>query len=336
MELTAPLTVNWTLSYTCNFSCRHCYSRGQARSELPLERVLGLVEELARCRVLFVNFGGGEPLCYPHLWEVARAAADRGLRVSMNTNGWLLDAEAARRARAAGFASVGVSLDGATAEVHDAFRARPGSFDRALAALEHLRAAGVTSTVSAVIHRNNVGSYRRIVELAAERGATTVYLHNFKCAGRGAENRAELDLSPGEWRAFYEDALAWRPRAPAELSFDDPILALLGGADPGAVKGSTCGKLSLHLEPDGEVTPCGFIPVSAGNLIDQPLDVLWRTSPVLRKMREKTPEGKCRSCGVYGECLGGCTARAFAATGSFNAPDPHCWAGNGRPQGGPP
>ncbi len=335
MELTAPLTVNWTLSYTCNFSCRHCYSRGQARPELPLERVLGLVEELARCRVLFVNFGGGEPLCYPHLWEVARAAADRGLRVSMNTNGWLLDAEAARRARAAGFASVGVSLDGATAEVHDAFRARPGSFDRALAALEHLRDAGVASTVSAVIHRNNVGSYRRIVELAAERGAATVYLHNFKCAGRGAENRTELDLSPGEWRAFYGDALAWRPRAPAELAFDDPILALLGGADPGAVKGSTCGKLSLHLEPDGEVTPCGFIPVSAGNLIDQPLDVLWSTSPVLRKMREKTPEGKCRSCGVYGECLGGCTARAFAATGSFNAPDPHCWAGNGRPQGGP-
>lgn len=336
MELTAPLTVNWTLSYACNFSCRHCYSRGLHRPELPLEKVLALVDELARCRVLFVNFGGGEPLLYPHLWTVARAAADRGLRVSMNTNGWLLDADAAARIREAGFASVGVSLDGATAEVHDAFRSRPGSFDRALAALECLREAGVASTVSAVIHRDNVGSYRRIVELAAARGVGTVYLHNFKCSGRGAENRAELDLSPDEWRRFYEDALAWRAEAPAKLAFDDPILALLGEAEPGAVKGSTCGKLSLHLEPDGEVTPCGFIPVSAGNLLETPLDELWRTSPVLQRMREKTPQGKCRTCGVYGECLGGCTARAFAVTGSFDAPDPHCWAGENRPEGEAP
>ncbi len=326
MDLSAPLTVNWTLSYACNFSCRHCYSRDIRRAELPLEQVLRIVDELARCRVLFVNLGGGEPLLYPHLLEVVRYASRRGLRVSLNTNGWLLDRERARALREAGVVSVGVSLDGATPEVHDRFRNRPGSFGRALEALEHLRDAGVPSTVSAVIHRHNAETYREIVALAAARGAGTVYLHNFKCAGRGARNRADLDLSPEEWRAFYEEALAYRERAPVKIAFDDPILALLGASEPGAVKGSTCGKLSVHLEPDGEVTPCGFIPVSAGNVLEQGLDRIWRESEVLRRMREKTPQGKCRSCGVYGECLGGCTARAFAATGSFDAPDPHCWA----------
>ncbi len=328
MNLSAPLTVNWTLSYACNFSCRHCYSRDIRRTELPLEQVLRIVDELARCRVLFVNFGGGEPLLHPHLLEVVRYASRQGLRVSLNTNGWLLDRRAARALREAGITSVGVSLDGATPEVHDRFRNRPGSFGRALEALEHLRDAGVPSTVSAVIHRRNVKTYREIVALAAARGAGTVYLHNFKCAGRGARNRAELDLSPEEWRAFYEEALAFRERAPVKIAFDDPILALLGASEPGAVKGSTCGKLSVHLEPDGEVTPCGFIPVGAGNVLEQGLDRIWRESEVLRRMREKTPQGKCRSCGVYGECLGGCTARAFAATGSFDAPDPHCWARN--------
>lgn len=329
MELSAPLTVNWTLSYACNFSCRHCYSRGHSRPELPLGKVLALVDELARCRVAFVNFGGGEPLLYPHLLEVASHATARGLRVTMNTNGWLVDAEAARGLRDAGFRSVGVSLDGATAEVHDAFRSRPGSFGRALDALEALAAAGVPTTVSTVIHRDNVGSYRRVVEVAAERGAGTVYLHNFKCSGRGMENREELDLSPPEWRAFYEDALAWRPEAPAQLAFDDPILALLGASERGAVKGSTCGKLSLHLEPDGEATPCGFIPLTVGNVLELGLETVWRESPVLQRMRQKEPQGKCRSCGSYGECLGGCTARAFAVSGSFDAPDPHCWREEG-------
>lgn len=329
MQLSAPLTVNWTLSYDCNFSCSHCYSRGSEREPLPLPDVLRVVDELARCRVGFVNFGGGEPLVYPHLFEVARAAAGRGIRVTMNTNGWLLDDLAAEEIREAGFAAVGVSIDGATAPVHDSFRARPGSFERALGALENLRRAGVASTVSTVIFRGNWDSYRQIVQLAADRGASTVYLHNFKCSGRGMENRAELDLKPEQWRTFYEDALAYRQQAPATLAFDDPILALLEGAQLGAVKGSTCGKLSLHLEPDGDATPCGFIPLSLGNVLREGIESVWRNSTVLRQMRSKTPRGKCRTCSVYGECLGGCTARAFAETGNFDAPDPHCWRQDG-------
>ena len=325
MQLSAPLTVNWTLSYTCNFSCQHCYSRDTQRDELPLADVLGIVAELARCRVAYVNFGGGEPLLYPHLFTVARAASDAGLRVSMNSNGWLLDADAADRLRGAGFTTVGISLDGATGAVHDRFRNRPGSFERALAALDHLAAAGIKSTVSAVIFRDNVATYQDIVALAAAHGVATVYLHNFKCTGRGMANREQLDLSPAEWRSFYREALAYREAAPVKLAFDDPIIAELGGAEPGAVKGSTCGKLSLHLEPDGDVTPCGFIPVVAGNLQDRGLDAIWRDAPVLKAMRGKTPQGKCGSCHAYGECLGGCTARAFATSGDFNAPDPHCW-----------
>lgn len=325
MELSAPLTVNWTLSYVCNFSCRHCYSRGQTRAELPPGDVMRIVDELADCRVAFVNFGGGEPLIYPHLMEVASRAAGKGIKVSMNTNGWLMDAEAAGRIKAAGFRSVGVSLDGATPEVHDNFRSRPGSYGRALSALEHLRDAGVETTVSAVIYRENLAQYRDIVRLAAERGVKTVYLHNFKCSGRGMENREELDLSPEEWRDFYRDALGWKDEAPAALAFDDPILALLGRESQGAVKGSTCGKLSLHIEPDGDATPCGFIPLNVGNILKDGLKEIWKNSPILKKMREKTPTGKCAGCDAYGECLGGCTARALAVTGDFNAPDPHCW-----------
>ena len=325
MWLSAPLSVNWTLSYACNFSCRHCYSRGITRAELPLGEVLKIVAELSRCRVAYVNFGGGEPLLYPHLFDVGRAARDLGVRPTLNTNGWLLDREAARDLRAAGFASVGVSLDGATAEIHDSFRDRPGSHARALAALDHLREMGLRSTVSAVVFRGNAASYRDIVRQAAERGAQTVYLHNFKCSGRGMTNRDELDLTPAGWRAFYEDAVAYSAEAPAGIAFDDPILALLRPQGAGAVRGSTCGKLSLHIEPDGEVTPCGFIPLSAGNVLREGLETIWRDSPLLQQMREKRPEGKCRTCSTYGECMGGCTARALAASGSFNAPDPHCW-----------
>lgn len=325
--LSAPLTFNWTLSYRCNFSCSHCYSRDEQVPELPLSDLCRIVDVLAGKKVPFINFGGGEPLIHPDLFELTAYAVERGLNVSMNSNGWLLDAEAAGRIKAAGFRSVGVSIDSASADLHDDFRCMPGSFARATAALGHLRDAGVRTTMSSVISRINYRQFRELLQLARDYGVSQVYLHNFKCSGRGFENRAELDLSPEEWRLFYQEALAVKQQTTdLSISFDDPVLASLPGYDVDPlVKGSSCGKLSLHLRPDGDITPCGFIPLVVGNILRDDFDTLWYESPLLTKMRNKEAKGKCVGCGAYEDCLGGCTARAFAVTGDFSEPDPHCW-----------
>jgi len=327
LQFSAPLTVNWTLSYRCNFACDHCYSREEVCEELPLDGLLKIADILAEAGVLFVNFGGGEPLIDPRLFELSRYAADRGLNVSMNTNGWQLDAGCATQIREAGFTSVGVSVDAHRPELHDDFRNCPGSFERALAALDHLHAAGVRSTMSTVISRLNYRDLDEVLEVARRHRVKQVYLHNFKCSGRGFKNRQELDLSAEEWRAFYVEALEVKARTTdLTISFDDPVIASLPGYNEQAlVKGSTCGKLSLHLRPNGDLTPCGFIPVIVGNILTQDFADLWHDSPVLKAMRHKEAQGKCQSCNAFGDCLGGCTARAFATTGDFNQPDPHCW-----------
>jgi radical SAM protein with 4Fe4S-binding SPASM domain len=91
------------------------------------------------------------------------------------------------------------------------------------------------------------------------------------------------------------------------------------------VKGSVCGKLSLNIKSNGDITPCGFIPAIIGNIVRDDLKKVWHESQVLDQLRHKTPKGKCASCSDYAECLGGCSARALAMTGDFNNPDPHCW-----------
>lgn len=325
--LSAPLTVNWSLSYRCNFTCTHCYSRELEKAQLPMTDITSVVDILAGKGVVYVNFGGGEPLLVDKLFDITAYAVSKGLNVSMNTNGWMLDAGSAERIADSGFHRVGVSIDSPEPPVHDAFRNREGSFARAVRALDHLRDAGVRSTVSCVISRLNLHTWQGMVDLCLEHGAGTLYLHNYKCAGPGRVNTADLDPSPSEWSAFYSEALEVKDAVSSlSISFDDPIMAALPGYQADAVvSGSTCGKLSLHIEPDGGITPCGFIPVAIGNILEDDFDSIWFGSPVLEKMRSKTATGKCLGCESYDACLGGCTARSFAVTGRFDSPDPHCW-----------
>src|SRR5210317_935708 len=107
----APLTFNWTLSFRCNFTCSHCYSRDEEVPELTTEENFRIIDVLAEKQVPFVNFGGGEPLIRDDLFEITEYASSKGLNVSMNSNGWLLDDVAAARIKEAGFKSVGISID---------------------------------------------------------------------------------------------------------------------------------------------------------------------------------------------------------------------------------
>jgi len=329
--LEAPLTINWAINNSCNFACRHCYSRNDTHDELSSEVLFTCLEKVAKAGVLSINFGGGEPLLHPQLLEIATFASGLGLRVSMNSNGWLIDQQMALSLKNAGFSKVGISIDSHLPEVHDGFRGVPGSHARAAAALAHLTAAGISTSISTVICRINNDTIEELVAFALAQHAGQLNFHNFKCSGLGLANKDELDLSPEEWKLFYRGALAAKEREKVlDISLDDPIIALLGARDTASmVKGSVCGKLSLNIKSNGDITPCGFIPVVIGNIARDDLRQVWRDSDVLDKMRNKKPTGKCSGCSKYEDCLGGCTARALALTGDMNSPDPHCWGADG-------
>ena len=87
----APLTFNWTLSYRCNFTCEHCYSRDEECPELATNDVKRIIDVLVEQQVPFINFAYPSPFIRRDLYEVAEYASKQGLNVSMNTNGWLLD-----------------------------------------------------------------------------------------------------------------------------------------------------------------------------------------------------------------------------------------------------
>lgn len=323
----APITVNWAITNRCNFLCRHCYSRSDTNEELSFDGLSSLLQKLSDAKVFSVNFGGGEPLMRKDIFDLAARASTLGLAVSMNSNGFLIDKATARKLKEAGFKKVGVSIDSATSEVHDEFRGIKGSHFKAVEALRNLKEAGLETSISSVICKINVEDIGGLIKQALSLGVESLNFHNFKCSGLGFANKDALDLSPQEWKEFYLYAMEQKDRIrELSISLEDPIIASLGHKDGDSlVKGSVCGKLSLNIKANGDITPCGFIPIVIGNLCKDDLLQIWNNSPALEMMRNKTPRGKCLSCGHYSDCLGGCTARALALTGDINNPDPHCW-----------
>lgn len=326
-----PVIANWSLSLRCNFRCDHCYSRVEAaRSAEPdTASALAAVDRFAEVGILSLNLGGGEPFLRQDLFEITARAAGRGMRVTLSSNGSLVTPELAHQAARSGIRKVELSLDSVRPEVHDRFRHFPGAFERALQAARWLREAGVTVDVSSVICRINLEDWEGLVDLAASLGARKISLQNYKCSGLGDLNRDRLDLSPAEWRAFYERALELRAlRRDVEITLSDPILHSLQRSGCGELaRGCACGTLTMAVRPDGSILPCAFMPVVVGNLLEDDFEALWQQAPFLLELRNREAVGKCRSCPSFDACQGGCPARVYSATGGFSAPDPHCWVG---------
>jgi AdoMet-dependent heme synthase len=83
------------------------------------------------------------------------------------------------------------------------------------------------------------------------------------------------------------------------------------------------GKYYCRITPEGDVTPCPYMPVSVGNLRTTAFDELWRTAPAFAALREPTLGGRCGAC-EFSKVCGGCRCRAYATHGDYLAEDPAC------------
>jgi radical SAM protein with 4Fe4S-binding SPASM domain len=103
----------------------------------------------------------------------------------------------------------------------------------------------------------------------------------------------------------------------------------------GGAGGCPAGTHYMGIRPNGDVTPCPYLPVFAGNLRKSPLADLWTTSPLFTDIRRRSSlGGRCGACEMNGHC-GGCRARAYGMTGDLMAEDPLCTHTPGKFAGSP-
>jgi [mycofactocin precursor peptide]-tyrosine decarboxylase / 3-amino-5-[(4-hydroxyphenyl)methyl]-4,4-dimethylpyrrolidin-2-one synthase len=336
--LDAPICLTWELTYACNLSCVHCLSSSGRRDprELSTVELRGVVDELQRMQVFYVNIGGGEPTVRPDFWEIVEYATAHQVGVKFSTNGVKLDAARARWLAASDYVDVQISLDGATAEVNDAVRG-PGSYDTARRAMRHLVDAGFAGfKLSVVMTRQNIPQLDDFKALADEHGAQ-LRLTRLRPSGRGADSWAQLHPTAEQQRELYD----WLVGHGEGVLTGDSFFHLnaLGSSPLPGLNLCGAGRVVCLIDPVGDVYACPFAihdRFRAGNVRDAGgFAGVWRESALFAELREPQSGGACRSCGAYDACQGGCMAAKFFTGLPLDGPDPECVRGNAPVSAGP-
>jgi MoaA/NifB/PqqE/SkfB family radical SAM enzyme len=304
---TAPLPcaglryVSWEITRRCDARCVHCYAESGPEvatdRDLSTAEALALIDQLAASGEMILAFSGGEPLLRPDWRELMRRAVGRDLIVTVVTNGSQVDDRTADDLAALGLQSVTVSLDSHRPEVHDRIRRLDGLHARALGAIRRLAGRGVRVVVNFTPIRDNRDDAPGVVELAYQLGAAAVSLSEYAPAGRGTRAMAlaevERERLAERWRAL---AHAYRGRI--HLIADSRTVSLFSTArgETGGCPDCGAGREMLRITPDGELTPCTFVPRSFGSLRAVPFPELWDRT---RGEREAVPGGpSCSTCGM--------------------------------------
>lgn len=160
----APRYVSIALTNACDLACAFCYAPKRA-SRLPFERVVGLVQELAREGCLGVGFGGGEPTLYPRFVELCQITSrTTPLAVSFTTHAHHLN-EAMAAGLVGNVSFIRVSVDG-LGETYQRLRGR--SFARLRKQIRLVRSVA-SFGINVVVNRDTVGQLDELADFAVSR-----------------------------------------------------------------------------------------------------------------------------------------------------------------------
>ena len=346
-----PIVV-WNITRTCNLNCVHCYSDSEARKysgELSTDEAKAVLDDLAGYRVPAVLFSGGEPLTRPDLFELIPYAVGKGLRVTLSTNGTLIDRQTAQRLKDNRVTYAGISLDG-IGETNDVFRGKKGAFDAAVQGMRHCRAVGQKVGLRMTLTRHNCENIGAIFDFIEAEGIERACFYHLVYTGRG--NPAD-DLRPDDVRhtmdIILKRTMGFHQRGLKKeiLTVDhhadnayiylrtrerDPVRAETicqwmkwngGGANSSGVGISEIDWL-------GNVHPDQFWQsATLGNVRERPFSRIWgdNSIPLLAQLRNRLPllKGRCGVCRFREICGGSFRVRALQVHGDPWAADPACY-----------
>ena len=321
------MIISWNITKACQLKCLHCYrDAGTKQSdELTPAEGLDLVDQIALAGFKILIISGGEPLMRADVYDLIARAKERGMRPVLGSNGLMITREVARKLKAAGLTRAGISLDSTDTNVHDNFRQEPGAWEGTVAAMKICKAEGLDFQIHTTVTTFNYNNVEKITDFAVEIGAKAHHIFFLVPTGRGKDLDAVIPSD--QYQSLLKKIMLKQKEVSIELK---PVcapqfvpLAQDMNMPTRFQRGCLAGVSYCCILPNGEVHPCPYFPIPAGNVREVKFSEMWKNSALFKELRSGEYEGQCGGC-VHKNSCGGCRARAFVHSGNYMDFDPEC------------
>lgn len=329
-ELFRPMHIHWDVTGKCNLDCLHCRATSaDNESELDTSAALQLIDQIADIQPEWMSFDGGEPLLRHDIYDLISYASTKGLFTYLLSNGTIINQQKAQRLKECGISSVQVSVDGLQA-AHDRIRGE-GTFRTTIRGIENLLLEGIRTSIRITISRHNIEDVVPLLDLALQLGVSAFGARRIVCVGNAKDGTQAVEES-SYLKVIDELIERGRNRIDIHIGMDPVLIPVTSIVDTireqmgtlEVLAGCGAGVSLLHIGSNGDIFPCGVMPIRLGNVKTDPILDIWNNHPLLEQLRDRDQfDEPCGSC-QYRYVCGGCRAYGWANTGNPLARDPQC------------
>lgn len=308
-----PWTVSWAATYRCNSKCKYCerpqIALERKEPELTTKEVKKLVDELADLGVKVFSITGGEPLLRKDLCEIANYVTGKGIRAHVICNGSLITPKNFQQIIDS-FDDLNISLDSLSPKFHDEQRGMPGSFEKAMTAIDLLSKHHVKFGIQTTMTKDNIDEVIKVMNFTKEKGGRFFVqpINDTALLTVGDKDLLDFEFNnlKEQWAQISGDfdyggrLNKWRNKKYLEkipLFLEHP-------AQAGREFICYAGSHNFYIDPYGDVFLCEAREEVYGNVREQPLKDIWQDN--MRDIRRQIS-----STGRKCVCWYNCTARDY-------------------------
>jgi len=292
-----PESMNIELTTYCPLNCPQCYCTLTGGKNIDKDKALYWLKQAGEMGVQTVHLSGGETLCYPHLYELIRAASSYCKNVHVALSGWNFTSEVFEKLVSAGISGIFISLNGSTGEINA--KTRDG-FDHAISALSIMKEKEYSEIwVNWVMHSNNTDDFANVLKLAEDYNVKNLVIMALK-----PDSKHEMKTAPDAEQMVELAKLIRRYKGKVQIMVEacySPMMALVfdnkwsGNTNIGIEKGCGAGLTSFSVNVDAKLSPCRHLDYFED---PQSLAEYWQQSSILRMIRmlEYVKMPPCNDC----------------------------------------
>ena len=309
-----PFRIILNLTNKCNSDCLYCSNKEYLSKDLCFDEWENFINILSAKKIASVILSGGEPLLYPHVYDIIDLLYKHNIRVNIISNGILVNKiphEFMEKITA-----LQISFDGKKYNQ----KYRKISPEIPLEAMERIFATKVKVYSMTVVTKENLDDMEEIY-LEVQDRTNLCCFERVSIVGN-ARDHLDMQLQQEDERKFIDNIIHLQKKYGQTVLCNDPIYNCFNFQE-NYLSGCDIGLSTLCISNNGDVLPCTRLPIVLGNIKTDNIEDIWNNSVLLNEIRSRKLKGKCQLCKYRFGC-GGCRAAAWAKSGDYLDEDPEC------------